>query len=114
MLNGALLLSGSFLPGSGCCDQIQIPSNLPANQFFSQPFHQKSDGANCSPQPIVQRPCTLPGPVRPRRDMPQAAAAAAAVSSSAATVHQCRILAFAEFKEGSFQLEPSEIPFQPL
>lgn len=42
------------------------------------------------------------------------ASAAAAVSSSAATVHQCRILAFAEFKEGSFQLEPSEIPFQPL
>lgn len=29
-------------------------------------------------------------------------------------VHRCRMLAFAEFKEGSFQLEPSEIPFQPL
>lgn len=42
------------------------------------------------------------------------ASAVAAVSSSAATAHPCRILAFAEFKEGSFQLEPSEIPFQPL
>lgn len=38
----------------------------------------------------------------------------ATVSNSATTVHACRILAFTEFKEASFQLEPSKIPFQPL
>lgn len=42
------------------------------------------------------------------------ASATAAVSNSATTVRECRILAFAEFKEASFQLEASEIPFQPL
>lgn len=38
----------------------------------------------------------------------------AVVSNSATTEHGYRILAFAEFKVASFQLEPSEIPFQPL
>lgn len=42
------------------------------------------------------------------------ALAIAVVSNSATTVHEYRILAFAEFKVASFQLEPSEIPFQPL
>ena len=42
------------------------------------------------------------------------ASATATVSNSSTTVRECRILAFAEFKEASFQLEASEIPFQPL
>ncbi len=42
------------------------------------------------------------------------ASAIATVSNSATTVHEYRILAFTEFKVASFQLEPSEIPFQPL
>lgn len=42
------------------------------------------------------------------------ASSIATVSNSATTVHEYRILAFAEFKVASFQLEPSEIPFQPL
>lgn len=42
------------------------------------------------------------------------ASATPAVRNSARTVHEYRILAFAEFKVASFQLEPSEIPFQPL
>lgn len=42
------------------------------------------------------------------------ASANATVSNSATTVPEYRILAFTEFKVASFQLEPSEIPFQPL
>lgn len=38
----------------------------------------------------------------------------AVVSNFATTAHECRILAFTKFKEASFQLKPSEIPFQPL
>lgn len=45
------------------------------------------------------------------RPLPQPLLPSAALQQ---LVHQCRMLAFAEFKEGSFQLEPSEIPFQPL
>lgn len=40
--------------------------------------------------------------------------ASAIVSNSATTAHECGILAFTKFKEASFQLKPSEIPFQPL
>lgn len=40
--------------------------------------------------------------------------ASATVSNSATTAHECGILAFTKFKEASFQLKPSEIPFQPL
>lgn len=42
------------------------------------------------------------------------ASPAAVVSNFATTAHECRILAFTKFKEASFQLKPSEIPFQPL
>lgn len=42
------------------------------------------------------------------------ASAIPAISNSATTVHEYRILAFAEFKVASFQFDPSEIPFQPL
>lgn len=82
-----------------------------------------------SRQPIVNCPCLAPPPtsswfvdylscsVDLYSDLSHErgpASAIATVSNSATTVHECRILAFTEFKEASFQLEPNEIPFQPL